>query len=222
MATCLNIRVEKLRARINIGGVDIKTPYVKAFNIDETRGRMYKSFSATVEILATTSFVAGADIEIYDTIDGVERKRLTGIIKSITTQPSYDKAGYYILNITGVDRLGELEGRTFSRRLRSDGFSLFVSIEGGPSNRPTRGLSVDKRIRGGSHTYTSSTPKPSNPEHSTLTKMRKRGRQTPNISGRTTDVGQSDHYGSSSSGLSVHDHTTLGKGGPAFGTYSVD
>jgi len=221
VATCLGIRTEKIRATIELSGVTIKTPYVKAFNVDKARQRLATNFSATVEIPASSSFVAGADIVIYAGERGNEQKIFTGMVKSITTQPSFDKAGYFVLSISGTDKLGDLEGRTFSRRLKSDGFSLFVSIDSGPANRPTRGVSIDKKIWGGQHTMTSFKPDPRGAsEHSKVKKMPKRGA---NKHGKYARAGKPDDWRQGQgSGLSVHDHSTMDKGGPAFGVYSAD
>lgn len=221
MATCLGMRTEKIRSRINLSGVDIQTPYVKAWSTDSTRTKLSTTFSATLEVSATSSFIAGADIEIYATVDGVERKILTGMVNSIQVQPSFDKAGYFVLSISGEDRMGELEGRTFSRRLRSDGFSLFVSIDSGPSNRPSRGFSIDKRIRGGKHTYTSPTPRPDKGEHTKLTYMPKRGSGRHGEFGKIGGIGPNDGAGSRD-GFIVHDHSEMDKGGPAWGVFAVD
>lgn len=220
MATCLGIRTEKIRATIDLSNVIIKTPYVKAFNVDKDRQRLATTFSATVEILASSSFIP-ADIVISAGLKDAEQKIFTGMIKSITTSPSFDKAGYFVLSLSGVDRMSELEGRTFSRRLKSDGFSTFVSIDGGSSNRPTRGVSIDKKIWGGQHTYTSPSPSPSMSEHSKVTKMPKRGGNKHGKYGRSGDV--EDWRNAQAAGaLSVHDHSDMNKGGPSFGVFSSD
>jgi hypothetical protein len=220
MATCLGIRTEKIRATISLSGVEIKTPYVKSFSVDKVRGRLTTSFSATVEIPASSSFVAGSDIIIYAGEKDNEEKIFTGAIKNITTQPSFDKAGYFILTISGVDKMGDLEGRTFSRRLRSDGFSLFVSIDSGPVNRPSRGVSIDKRVRGGSHQVVSSSPRMEEGEHSKLTKMPKRGSHKHGMYGKAGYLSNWANGDGASSG--IHDHTDLDRGGPAFGVFSTD
>ena len=203
-----------------MSGVTIRTPYVKSFSVDKTRGRLSTTFSASVEILASSAFVAGSDIVISAGQKGNEQKIFTGMVKSVTTQPSFDKAGYFILSMSGVDKLGDLEGKTFSRRIKSDGFNSFVSIDNGPKNRPSRGVSIDKRVWGGKHTVTSSTPLMNNSEHSKLTKMPKRGGHKHGKYGR---AGNLDDYRQGGEGsLDVHDHTTMSKGGPAFGVYAAD
>lgn len=222
---CATVTQEKIRARIDIGGVSIRTPYVKAFNVDKNRTNLINTFSATIEIYAGVRLYVGSDIEIYHSVNGNEKKIFTGEIRTITTQPSFDKAGYFILNMSGVDKMGVLEGRTFSRRLRSDGFSLFVSIDGGPVNRATKGISTDKTIKNGTHQIASKSPKITSTEGPTeagkVIYMPKRGSKSgggpyakaDSLSGRGPDSG------SGTSG--VHDHTTLQKGGPAFGVYAV-
>lgn len=221
MALCIGMEQEAVRATIELSGVEIKTPYVKAFSIDKARQRLSTTFSATVEIPASSSFVAGADIVIYGGLKGAETKRFTGMAKTITTQPSFDKAGYFVLSISGVDKMGDLDGKTFSRRLRSDGFSVFVSIDGGPANRPQRGVSIDKRVRGGKHQVTSTSPRMERGDHSQLTKMPKRGGHKHGMYGKAGYM-NGEKNGESSAGNGIHDHTDMNKGGPAFGVYSAD
>jgi hypothetical protein len=220
MATCLGIRTEKIRATIELSGIVIRTPYIKAFNVDKARQKLATTFSATVEISASSSFIAGADIVIYAGEKDNELKIFTGMIETITTQPSFDKAGYYVLSISGTDRLGELEGKTFSRRLKSDGFSSFVSITGGPANRPSRGVSIDKKVSGGKHQVTSNSPKPQDSDHTKITEMPKRGGHKHGPYGRAG--GPDDWRQGQDGSLGVHDHSSVNKGGPAFATYSAD
>ena len=221
MPSCLGITKEKIRARIKLSGLDIRTPYVKAWSTEQTRGKLSTTFSATVEVLAGSSFIAGSDIEIYASVNGVEKQKFSGVIKTIQVQPSFDKAGYYILSLSGANKMSDLEGKTFSRRLRSDGFSLFVSIDSGPENRPSKGFSIDKRIRGGKHTFTSPTPKPNRGEHTELTYMPKRGSGKFGEFAKIGDIGPNDGAGSGS-GFIPHAHDSLSSGGPAWGTYSAD
>jgi hypothetical protein len=223
MANCLGVKNEPVRATVKLGGLIIKTPYVKSFSIDKSRDRLASSFSVSVEIQVSSSFVPGADIEIYGGKKDHEKKRFTGMIKTVTTQSSFDKAGYVILNISGTDRFGVLEGRTFSRRLRSEGFGSFVSINSGPSNRPSRGASIDKRVRGGHQQFTSSTPqlnKRTSEDNTELTKMAARGHGKAGEKDKAVGPGEADAF--NSAGFKIHDHSTTEKGGPAFGIYSAE
>lgn len=218
---CVGITNEAVRARIVLSGYTVETPYVRAFNIDRARGKLVATFSASVEVPITATFVAGADIEIWAGLKNNLTKRFTGEIRSITTQPSFNKAGYYNVTMNGVDAMGVLENKTFSRRLRSDGFSLWVSIDSGPRNRPTRGVSIDKTIRNGQHQVTSSSPKLTSTDHTKLIKAPKRGGHKHGPYKRAEGLGSGETDGSGS-GLTVHDHTSMEKGGPSFGCYSVD
>jgi hypothetical protein len=224
MVNCVGVVNEPVRATVKLGGLIIKTPYVKSFSVDKSRDRLASTFSVNVEILINSAFVPGADIEIYSGSRGHEKKRFTGMVKTITTQSSFDKAGYVILSISGTDRFGVLEGRTFSRRLRSEGFASFVSLTGGPSNRPSRGASIDKRIRGGSHQTTSTTPNPArdkSDDHTELTRKKDRGVDK---KGAAQKIGEGSGTDSSAnSALTIHDHSGMAnKGGPAFGVFSAD
>ena len=217
---CVGIVNEPVRARVVLSGFTVETPYVKSFNIDRARGKLAATFSASLEIPVTASFTPGADIQIWGGVKGNLTKRFTGTIKNMTTQPHFNKASYFIVNISGVDSMGVLENKTFSRRLRSDGFSLFVSIDSGPSNRATRGVSIDKTIKNGHHQVTGPSPKLTSSEHSKLTKMPKRGNSKHGLYGKAEGLGAGEKEGST--GLTVHDHTTMEKGGPSFSSYSAD
>lgn len=218
--SCLNITNEKVRATVKFGGLEIKTPYVKAFNTTRTRPKPSASYSLTVEVRMGVSFTMGADLEIFAGLKDDEKHRFTGIIVTVNSQPNYDKAGYYTLQISGYDRMGLLENKTFSRRLRSDGFSMFASIDGGPSNRPTRGFSIDKRIVNGKHQYTSSSPRPDKIQNSEITYMPNRGDSKKGSLGKASRL----EYGNMDigAGMKPHKHDSQSEMGPAFGVYSAD
>jgi hypothetical protein len=221
MPSCVTITKEKIRSTVDLSGYEVKTPYVKGFSIDRSRGKPAKTFSAQLEIPAGANFVPGSDIIIYAGEKDNEKKRFTGMIKTITIQPSFDKAGYYILNISGADIMDNLKDKTFSRRLRSDGFSMFVSIDSGPANRPSRGMSIDKRVRGGKHTFTAKTPKPTSADHTKVTYMPKRNSGKHGVYNKAAGIGSGQEDGSGG-GFKTHSHDSMDKGGPAWGTYSTD
>ena len=220
VTNCVGIELEKIRATVVLGGREVKTPFVQSFSVNKSRTRLPTTASVSVELQAGTTFIAGQDIEIRAGLKGKEELIFTGQVQTLIVTPSADKAGYFVINLQAADKMIELENCRFSRRLRSEGFSAFVSIEGGPRNRPNKGFSVDKRIRGGKHQYTSPTPSPSDSEHSKLTKMPKRNSGKHGNYNKTTDPTGSDT--GAGQGIGVHDHSTLSKGGPAFGVYSAD
>ena len=221
MATnCVGLELEKIRATVVLGGREIKTPFVQSFSINKSRATLHNSASVSVELRAGTTFIAGQDVEIHAGLKDKEKLEFTGQVMTLTVTPSADKAGYYIINLQASDKMIELENCRFSRRLRSDGFSAFVSIDGGPRNRPNKGFSIDKRIRGGKHQYTSATNKPSNATHSKLTKAPKRNAgKHGNYNKVTSPTGSDTSAGAS---LGVHDHSSLSTGGPSFGVFSAD
>ncbi|HEC66289.1 MAG TPA: hypothetical protein ENI23_13450 [bacterium] len=216
---CVGIELEKVRATIKFGGVEVKTPFVKSYTINRSRTRPTVTFGASIEIRAGTTFVPGTDLEIFAGLQNDEKLRFTGMIRTITTSPSPDKAGYWMLNMQGADRFIELENKKFSRRLKGKGFSMFASIDGGPENRPSVGFSTDKTMRGGKHTYVSSTPKPDTPDHSKVNHMPKRGQGKHGNYGKISNVpGSQDADGTNPN---LHDHSALSKGGPSFGVFST-
>jgi hypothetical protein len=184
---------------------------------------MASTFSATIEVPAGASFTAGSDLEIYDSVDGVSKRRFTGMIRSMTVNPSFDKPGYYVINLSGADTMINLENKRFSRRLGGYGFSMFVGITSGPSNRPSMGFSIDKTIANGSHQYTSSSPRPfGSQEHTKLTRMPERGKgktgQREKINPLTPGTAGD---GTGSGTTSVHSHENMSQGGPAFGVFTT-
>jgi hypothetical protein len=219
--TCVGIKLEKIRATVNISGYEVNTPDVKAFSIDKARGRLTASFSLTVEVPVSASFILGSDILIYAGTMDNEKKTFTGIIKRVSVQPCFDKPGYFTFNITGTDKMGVLENKNFSRRLRSDGMSLFCGITSGATNKPTRGFSLEKRVRGGQHQMVSKTPRPQTSEHSELTKMPTRGVEKNGPYGKATDVGMASAQ-KTASGKVPHTHENMDQLGPAWGVYSTD
>ena len=50
MATCPNITLEKIRAKVTIGTQIFETPYVKSFSINRSRGQLAATCSVTLEI----------------------------------------------------------------------------------------------------------------------------------------------------------------------------
>jgi hypothetical protein len=216
--SCLPISIEQIRARIEINTYVIETPYVKSFNITQTRGSLKNSFSATVEIPGNASLGnLNGNIVIYAGTkqNYLSRKRFTGVINSVQATPSPGKPNYMLLNISGVDIMYKLENKKFSRRIPSEGLGVFVTIEGAKSQRPSGVWSIDKTIRTGRSTFTSPTPDPSQKkEHNTLFKTEKNStvnRSSAEITAEPGKIGGD---------LGVHSHDSMNTGGPSFGVFA--
>lgn len=149
---CTNITLEKVRAEISFGNLIFETPDVKSFSVSRSRGQLAATFSASIEVPATTVFPLDQDVVIRAGIEGDLDTIFTGVVKSVTVNPSFERATTYIVNMSGADRLQELEGKTISRRQRARAASTFAAITGVSSKRPQKGISTEKRKQSGGGT----------------------------------------------------------------------
>ncbi len=149
MVTCANITLEKIRAEISFGSLTFETPDVKSFSVGRSRSQLAATFSASIEVPATTVFPVDQDIVIRAGIVGDIKTIFTGQVLSITVNPSFERAATYVVNMSGSDRLQELDGKTISRRQRARSASTFAAITGVSSRRPQKGISTEKRKQSG-------------------------------------------------------------------------
>ncbi len=149
MVTCANITLEKIRAEVSFGGLTFETPDVKSFSVSRSRSQLAATFSASIEVPATTVFPVDQDIVIRAGIVGDIKTIFTGQVLSITVNPSFERAATYVVNMSGSDRLQELDGKTISRRQRARSASTFAAITGVSSRRPQKGISTEKRKHSG-------------------------------------------------------------------------
>lgn len=231
---CTGIELEQIRARIVINDtVTIETPFVKNFSVNKSRSSNIGTFSASIEVAANTNFgspLGGSGlVKIYaGTKDNYVNKGpiFTGIIRRMSPQPIIGKPNYFLISISGNDIMSKLQNKKFSRRIATDGPGLFVTVNGSAGPRPTTMTwSIDKRIRSGSSQFSGLKPDISDrEEHNSLTKYNdhKGTGQGAWLSGRASEiVPEPIGAGGGGTGLNVHDHSTMNKGGPAFGSYSV-
>jgi len=152
MVTCANITLEKIRAEIIFGSLSFETPDVKSFSVSRSRGQLAATFSASIEVPSTTIFPIDQNVVIKAGVVGDIKTIFTGTVLSITVNPSFERATTYVINMSGSDKLQELEGKTFSRRQRTRGDSTFAAITGISSRRPQKGISLEKRKQSGGST----------------------------------------------------------------------
>ena len=125
----MSITQVPIRARINVGGTTISTPYVLSFNVHRRRGAV-ATFDASVKInnaVSGTSSVGGG-ITISAGSGGMSRI-FTGVVRGAKVTPCWDDPSYAILTLTGDDTLGLLKGKKYSRRCRGTK-STFCIITG--------------------------------------------------------------------------------------------
>ncbi len=149
MVTCANITLEKIRAEISFGSLTFETPDVKSFSVNRSRSQLAATFSASIEVPATTIFPVDQDVVIKAGVVGNIQTIFTGKVLNITVNPSFERASTYVVNMSGSDRLQELDGKTLSRRQRARAASTFAAITGVSSKRPQKGISTEKRKQSG-------------------------------------------------------------------------
>jgi hypothetical protein len=155
MASCANITLERIRARVSFGSPEdvsspkFETPDVKSFTVTKGRGNLSAQFSASIEIPSDFAIPAGEDIVIEAGTEGNLRRIFTGRVLSVTVNPSFEDASSYVVNLSGQDRFYELEGKNISRRQRARGLSSFAAITSVTSKAPQKGISLEKRSSSG-------------------------------------------------------------------------
>jgi len=160
MASCANITLEKIRARLTFGSVSaggipsgdslvFETPSIKSFSVSKSRSSLAATFSASVEIPSTTVIPVDQDIIIEAGVVGDMKRIFTGRVLSATVNPSFERASSYVINLSGADRLQELEGKTISRRQRARGLSTFAAITGVTQRSPQKAINAERRESSG-------------------------------------------------------------------------
>ena len=110
----------KCRARVDIAGITVLTPFVQSFNVRKQRGQV-STFDVTLKIPAgsSSSLLGGGDVRIYAGENNASNLIFTGICRSAKISPCYDDPYYVILSASGADKLILLQGKKFTRRCRA-------------------------------------------------------------------------------------------------------
>jgi len=169
MATCANITLEKIRARITFGSLIFETPDVLSFSVNRARGTLPASFTCSLEVPATTVFPTNQDIIIEAGTLGNLQRLITGSVRSITVNPSFEDAANYVVNLSGQDAFQKLEGKNISRRQRTRGGVTFAAITSIISKAPQKGTSLELHKQSGGSSRVPS-PNTNLREHSKLVK----------------------------------------------------
>ncbi len=229
VATCLPLIEEKVRAEVYLGNVLLaKTPFVLSFSVSKARTQLTNTATVQLELLAGASFPLGEQLKVVAGLRGDLKEIFSGEIVGTRVDPSFGKPSYYKLTLTAQGVLSKLEGKKFSRRLRTDGQGLFAKITSAPGARPTAGYSPDLTKQSGNGNVISGSPNPvSTGGQGKLPFVTyEKGQSNPGSGGRTAAWAhkpQSSGGTDSSSGSNViHDHGSLEKGGPSWGVYSSD
>ena len=217
----INMKVQSVRAKVIIGSIILKTPYVKAFTVTRQRGVLWASASITLELPASSSNnVSGGDIKIYATVDNDTKLLFTGYVNTVDITPSMSKYGTSLLNITAYDKLYKLRLLKINRRIQVSPGDVWCSITGVTRKKSrstsTRSLPESYTIRSviGDSNY-------GDPDYDPLDKKAKKDLSTmdkkTNIKTATNGVPPEGPY--PGEGVPVHTHDGYKQGGPALGTF---
>lgn len=127
----MTITMVKIRARITVGStLIVSTPYIQRFSVNKNRGNP-ATFDASLKVSNTevAGNIVGDSVKIEAGEGSPEKTIFTGYIKQVKVNPCLDDPSFVILGLSGVDMLGFLEGKKYTRRCRATR-STFVTING--------------------------------------------------------------------------------------------
>jgi len=129
----MSIQMVRIRAEISVGSTfTCRTPFIQRFNVNKNRGRP-ATFDASLKVANSevSGNISGDSVTIKagtDSFSGIPTI-FTGFIKQAKISPCMDDPSYVLLSISGVDPLGYLEGKKYTRRCRASK-GTFVTIDG--------------------------------------------------------------------------------------------
>lgn len=116
--------VQKVRAKVTVGSLVVRTPDVISFNVTRSRGQMSATCSASLKVDHTvSSSQIGNIISIEAGADGRLLRIFTGIVYRCTINPARTDASKVILNISAKDMLSVMEGQRITRRVKDSGLA---------------------------------------------------------------------------------------------------
>lgn len=131
----MSITMVKIRAKITIGtSFTCRTPFIQRFNVNKSRSRP-ATFDASLKV--ANSVISGNISGDSVTIEAGESASgdfsnlttiFTGFIKQARISPCMDDPSYVIISISGIDPLGYLDGKKYTRRCRA-AKGTFVTID---------------------------------------------------------------------------------------------
>jgi hypothetical protein len=126
----MSITQVKCRARVEVSGFSVQTPFVQSFNVRKQRGQV-STFDASLkaEASAISSGLVAGEVRIYAGEGLASNLIFTGVCRTARISPCYDDPKYVILSISGADRMSLLQGKRYTRRCRSTK-ACWVAITG--------------------------------------------------------------------------------------------
>lgn len=228
---CDNNNILIARAKVMIGGLVVETPFIQSISVKRQRGNPVSqaSFSLSVDQDQVSQTTVGDTVFI--TFYG--KAVFTGLVKSLSVEPSAFCAGKFFLNAQCEDPLYKLnEGRRIVRRQKQEGLGPLAMISS-KVDAPERGFDTAPRFGGkADHSFFGDNDGFQTPAEDTNPRGRKGLSRLINpLSSSTigenhpiTKAGRrlTDTQGNvSGGGFIIHDHTSIAEGGPAHAVYGV-
>lgn len=175
MADCVDIKLERVRAYIQVGqhyfvttGTDDKAAgSIMSFSINKSRGQPIATFRCQLSVwadapvqpdLEVTHNNLGQKIVVCagagEQSDTSLPRLFTGYVTNITQDPHWDDSRKYILNVSGEDEFALMKyGAKYSRRFKygDDAFAVITGGKRREGGRMTRLRKVPAGSRGVSH-----------------------------------------------------------------------
>lgn len=109
-----------VRARVELAGIDVETPYVLSFNVRKARGQ-FSAFDVSLKVSHddVVGKITGGPVVIRAGSKGNLKKIFTGYVKTAKISPCYDDPMYVMLSASGTDVLSLLQGKRYTRRCRA-------------------------------------------------------------------------------------------------------
>jgi len=217
------VEVQSVRAKVEIGDVVLKTPYVKSISVTRQRGVLWASASITVELpRGSSNITSGNNIKIYVSVDGNSKLLFTGYVESLDITPSMSKYGGLILNITAYDKMYKLRLLKVNRRVQTSPGDVWCAITGVTRKVGESTSSRFEPIKWGIKTVVSSKTT-GDPNYDPLDKEAKNELSTSKkgeVNVPTGEPGDSSPRGvGPDGGILVHSHSDWAEGGPAVGVF---
>jgi hypothetical protein len=109
-----------VRARVELAGVTVETPFVLSFNVRKSRGQ-FSTFDVSLKVSHedVAGRFTGGPVVIWGGVRGNLIKIFTGYCKTAKINPCYDDPKYVLISASGSDALSLLQGKRYTRRCRA-------------------------------------------------------------------------------------------------------
>jgi len=146
MTDCPTLRLDLIRARIEVAGMSFGTPgcgydthgYINSFSLNQSRGQVISTLNCQLEIwirnpissIINTSDGLGPTLTLWAGVEGGMPQIFTGYVKSVKGDPHFNDSRKYYLSITAEDVFTKMRNKKYSRRFKTSD-SAYALIRGG-------------------------------------------------------------------------------------------